>query len=256
MSTQDQEVYKNTDDIYKSFQSLNFFNANIYKQHDATTGKVLHCGVPQKSPMEIAISEKYTQANAPTFEAYKTVATGNCDNTKYSDTNKYPEIEKYLKREYEIFTKLYINPLSVGQNSSNLVPVLDTDNKTMTCPSGYIPYVLEHHLAFQHLKYDRFCIKPTGLKNINFSSIGDYKAFRVVEKNTDLPCGTNVCHTKHAPFLGHNLESQPVVSNTSEKNSNHNVDIIAGVCTGVLLLIILGVILYYRYGAKKIEKRN
>ena len=242
------EIAKHFDNHYTSHSDISNRNANKYKEHSPLTGALLNCSVPQKGPMEIALEKKYTSLTRPTLDSYKKVALGECPYSKYNDADEYPEINKRIERDFTIFNTLYANNLTTTQKTSDLIPVLA--NKTVTCPSGYIPYVFEYEMydADDSLKHLRVCLEPTRVRHVNFSDIDDYSLSRYIENNTDLPCETNVCNTNYSSFLGHNLEPEPQFSVRKKKNKRSTVDIILGVFLGLALLTIF--ILVYIYHVK------
>lgn len=249
--THRQEIQDHTDDIYNKLSKVNDPDGDIYKEYDSLTGKTLNCGLPQKRPMQIALENNFTQVTAPqNLENYKIFARGNCSD-KFTDSIKYPEVNELFKKEYDIFNKLYINNLSSGQNSSDLVPTIN--DKNISCPSGYIPYVLEYSLKFKNFKYARFCAKLSQINRVNFNNIGDYSIFRNLENSTQKPCENNSCNTEYNAFLGFNLEKEPLVSQRENNTSDNNLTIILSVLGGAILLIFLIIVLLEHYPKKKMK---
>lgn len=243
------EIHEHTNNIYKSINTLNNLDANTCKAHDSITGKILNCSVPQKTPSQIAVTEAYTKTSKPTLEAYLNLARGNCPSTFIESKSKCPIIISRITKEFNIFIKLFINNISGNLTSRDLVPVLN--DKTVTCPDGYIPYVLEYSMAFKDYRFSRFCAKKTQINSIRFNDIGDYSIHRYIEKNTNLPCETTNCNTKYEAFLGHNNEDEPLYSEKSSRNSNIRTDIIIGVVIGIVFLIIIIVVMVEKYKVRK-----
>jgi hypothetical protein len=227
---------------FHNFVEKGNFYANSYQQYDATTGKKVCCLYPQIGPMEIAGSQNLT--SAPNISAYQNYAKGACDLTTVPIAT-HPEIYDDYNNELDIFNKLYINNLGAGQNSSDLIPVYA--GTSVTCPTGYIPAVLEYSIPDTYQRFARFCSTESYLSQISFSDF-DYKIYRYKLLNSEDACTSNVCYTPYMSFLGFNLESSPVYSNSPK--SNNTIAIVSGVIGGLLFIFILAILLHYKHTKK------
>lgn len=243
--------------IYASNKKPFAYQADSYKAHDPTTGKILNCYYPQKGPMEIALNGGYTQSNNLTETQYQNKARGACVLSKYPIAT-YPELYDSFKKEYVIFKKLYINNISGSLNSANLVP--SYSGNTVSCSSSgnnYIPYVLEYELNREYKRYANFCATPEQINQLQFTTIGDHQVFQYIDANTDSNCQTSVCTTKYPSFVGHNLSSTPIISSKPEENNRHTILIIVFVVAGILLFgLIIFSIIHLRERKYKKNKLN
>lgn len=243
--------------IFASFETRYARDANAYKAYDQTSGKIINCFYTQQSPQEVALRNNYHKGTPPSQDAYNTQASGQCDLTKYTEKD-FPEIYDWLKREYEIFTNLYINNQGTGKNSTDMVP--SYNGKTVSCSnagSGYVPYVMEYELTPDYVKFVSFCITPSQYSKLSFSDF-DHKLFQYTDSNTGKACTTNTCTTKYDSFLGQNLEPNPSYSSTPRKNQAQTLAIVFGVLGGLILIGVIAFILYQqgRRKKKEIKKAN
>lgn len=245
-----------TSDIYKSFATPYAPYSDVYKSYDSTTGNNINCRFPQKGPMQVAIEGQYTSATAPTAEAYNTVSSGNCDLNKFPEKS-YPDLYNDFDKEKIIFNKLYINNLTPGVNSSQLIPTYNETTKNVSCPlANMIPYVLEYYLLTNYTKYARFCATLEQVDQIQFNNIGDYSLFKYTNSDTGQDCQSSSCTTNYAPFLGHNLQPEPFVKNNPSQSNSNKTKIIIGVVAGVIVLGLIIFLLVELTKKNQKEKKN
>lgn len=239
--------------LFQPTSNIYTLQANSYKSYDSTTGKILNCYYPQKGPMEISLSGSYSVATAPSnISQYQNLAKGACNLNNFPKAT-YPEVYESFEKEYEIFQKLYVNNLSGNLTSADLVPTIGTN--VISCSgNGYTPYTLEYFLSFDYARYVRFCATQNQINQLQFTTIGDYSIYDYIDNNTKLPCKSSSCSTEYPSFLGHSLNSNPIISNTPNKDNRNNLTyILAGVGGGLLLLIIIFLLVYLYKKDKKIK---
>lgn len=243
--------------MFESNKEPYAYQANSYKSYDQTTGKVLNCYYPQKGPMEIALSGSYTVANNLTEEQYQNLARGGCVLSNFPSAT-YPELYDSFNKEFAIFQKLYINNITGLLNSANLVP--SYSGNTVNCSSAgdaYIPYVLEYEMNRDYKRYARFCATQAQINQLQFTTIGDYSVYNYIDNNTKLACQSNNCSTQYPSFVGHNLNTSPVISSTPDDHKQSTTLIIVFVISGVILLIlIIFTVVYLREHKKFMTNAN
>lgn len=240
---------------FNSFNTLFSRQSDSYKTYDPTTGNILNCYYSQKGPMEISLTGSYTVATAPNnITQYQNLAKGGCDLAKFPEAT-FPEVYESFNKEYEIFQKLYVNNLTGNLNTANLIPTISGNN--ISCSgSGYIPHILEYFLDEDYSRFARFCATQNQINKLEFSTIGDYNVYTYLDSNTNLTCQSSSCTTSYPAFVGHNLNPEPIISSTPNKNNKNNTLIIIGFVVGVIVLLMIGFLLWFLYRRKYNLNKN
>lgn len=239
-----------TYNMYYSFNKSESRQSDSYKTYDSTTGKILNCYYPQKSPTEIALNNQKPN----NIEQYKNLARGQCPLTNFPEKT-YPELHENLEKEYEIFQKLFINHLTGTLEPANLVPTINGNNISCSAAGeSYHPSVLEYKLDKNYLKHIRFCVTQNQKNMLQFSNIGDYQISNYTNNSNNTSCKSNSCQTKYPAFVGQNLEPEPVIKSAPAKHNINTNLIIVGVVGGVLLIALVIFVLVEYHKKKNIKK--
>ena len=256
-------IIKSSSDPYTSCHILGT-KAHRLKQYDQASNTVSCCTAQDIGVTALA---KTQDNNTPINNLYDFLVTktnasndSKCDFSKFissttGETN-FKQNYRDLYENTEVQEKLY-NILYTGDsthNASQLVPTL-TD-KTVTCPTDYVPYLVEVFLPnFETFEYAYFCSKD---KNTIVSNLNNLKIpgtnnrvhynLSVFENNDGSKCNTNTCNTKVNSFLGQ--ATHPEYVDQHEPNSLSLWVIIVFTILGLIILALFFALIWF------VQKKN